>query len=916
MSNPFNLSEDKLITILKSYDAWLRSDPKESRYPEEIREQAIKIKQDFLNTATLNSLSDDELANGIIKYSRKLEGRAYRVLPVEYILEMIKELRRNVDYVLTSNEPPTIIAQNLIDGKLKIKKFSKAFWSPILQAHFPKILPNWNNKTEDFLQKLGIDIKTSKLPVAERYEKISEAFSFLVDLVPGHDFFTINHLMHYGIAIKEGIELISRLVGKEIEDPNLALIKKYKTIVKEHGLSDELYKWELAKRFKGHPDTGSDDFYQEIKSIDFQNLVYYNAIVVKNHIASKYPEEYRQCFINLFDEKEQLDIRMNRFINEVEKIYRLIEPKLQHHHDERTTAAFLTYKDPERYTFYQDSYYKRYCTFIGEVPKTKGLKYKHYLELINNLINNYITKDSELLEQVSSNLAPNCFEDPNHKILAQDILYRGLEKSVDDVPGVQEPVVRMEHSAWLNTILFGPPGTGKTYNTIDLAVKIAAPDEYKEGNHQSNKGVFDELLKSGQVVFTTFHQSMSYEDFIEGIKPFSDESSGLSYSVEDGIFKTISINAAFEYVSEDASEASKSLSFSSAYDHLLDEVSDKIGKVGNYILNLRSGSAIEVVEISAGSNFLVKHKNGTRTYTVSRRRLEKLYSELKDLDHVKNINEEIRQIIGGSNASAYWAVLNKLRSVNGHDHPISKARSYSYDDKAVAVVKLRPNDIKTVAKVKRYVLVIDEINRGNVSQIFGELITLIEDDKRYGKEESLSVILPYSRSKFFVPPNLYIIGTMNTADRSVEALDTALRRRFSFSEMTPLYYLNGMDLTIAGFTLSAILKTINSRIEKLVDKDHQIGHSYFLNLKSNEELMSVFERRIIPLLQEYFYGNFEKMGLVLGKGFIKKLPDDDVKFADFTDYVDEFSEKAVYLINSKSLKDKEEFENAIIQLMN
>src|SRR5690606_17038936 len=163
------------------------------------------------------------------------------------------------------------------------------FWSPILQAHFSKILPNWNNKTEDFLQKLGIDIKTSKLPVAERYEKISEAFSFLVDLVPGHDFFTINHLMHYGIAIKEGIELIPRLVGKEIEDHNLAMIKKYKTIVKEHGLSDELYKWELAKRFKSHPDTGSDDFYQEIKSIDFQNLVYYNAIVVKNHIASKYP---------------------------------------------------------------------------------------------------------------------------------------------------------------------------------------------------------------------------------------------------------------------------------------------------------------------------------------------------------------------------------------------------------------------------------------------------------------------------------------------------------------------------------------------------------------------------------------------------------------------------------------------------
>ncbi len=916
MSNPFKLSEDKLITVLKSYDTWLKSDPKESRYPEEIREQAVKIKQDFLNTATLNSLSDDELTNRIIKYSRKLEGRVYRGLPVEYIREVIKEVRLSLEYILSTGDKPTLIAQNILDGEYKIKQFSKAFWSPILQAHFPEKLPNWNNKTEDFLQKLGLDIKTTSLPIDKKYERISEAFIFLSDLLPGHDFFSINHLMHYGISINEGIALIDRLLGKEMEDPNLILIRKYKTIIKEHWLKDEIYKWELAKQFKGRPETDSDDFSDEIKSINFQNLVFYNANVVKNHIASKYPEEYRQCFIHLFDEDEHLDIRVNRFINEVEKIYRLIEPKLQHHHDERTTAAFLTFRDPERYTFYQDSYYKKYCNYIGVEPKNKGLKYKHYLELINDLIINYINKDNELLEQFASSLTPNCFDDHNHMILAQDILYRGLGKSADKEPEVQEPEMPLENSLCLNTILYGPPGTGKTYNTIDLAVKISAPDEYKEGNHRSNKEVFDVLLKSGQVVFTTFHQSMSYEDFIEGIKPFSDESAGLSYSVEDGIFKTISINAAFEYVNEYASDASESLAFSATYDHLLDEISDRIGTAGKYILNLRSGSEIEVVEITTASNFLVKHKNGTRTYTVSRRRLEKLYSELKDLGHIKNINEEIRQIIGGSNASAYWAVLNKLRSYNLIDQTNIKAKTYSIDDKAAAVIKLKPSDIKSGVNAKRYVLVIDEINRGNVSQIFGELITLIEDDKRFGKEESLSAILPYSRSKFFVPPNLYIIGTMNTADRSVEALDTALRRRFSFSEMTPLYYLNGMDLTIAGFTLSAILKTINSRIEKLVDKDHQIGHSYFLNLKSNEELMSVFERRIIPLLQEYFYGNFEKMGLVLGKGFIKKLPADDVKFADFTDYVDEFSERAVYLINSKSLKDKEEFENAIIQLMN
>ena len=205
-----------------------------------------------------------------------------------------------------------------------------------------------------------------------------------------------------------------------------------------------------------------------------------------------------------------------------------------------------------------------------------------------------------------------------------------------------------------------------------------------------------------------------------------------------------------------------------------------------------------------------------------------------------------------------------------------------------------------------YVLIIDEINRGNVSAIFGELITLIESDKRKGSSEELSLVLPYSKKPFSVPNNLFILGTMNTADRSVEALDTALRRRFSFSEMLPkpeliqtegpLKSTNGV---LNGIDLALLLKTINKRIEKLLDKDHQIGHSYFLKVDSLESLKTAFHNTIIPLLQEYFFGDYGKIGLVLGQGFFEALEssEDETFFAEFKDYeIDGILDKRVYHI--------------------
>ena len=184
----------------------------------------------------------------------------------------------------------------------------------------------------------------------------------------------------------------------------------------------------------------------------------------------------------------------------------------------------------------------------------------------------------------------------------------------------------------------------------------------------------------------------------------------------------------------------------------------------------------------------------------------------------------------------------------------------SYDDKKVKVNNYI-NKERAFKEAKKFVLIIDEINRGNISKIFGELITLLEEDKRIGTSNQIVANLPYTKEKFSLPNNLYIIGTMNTSDKSIAQIDIALRRRFIFEEMMPDYdVLDEID----GIELDKLLIAINERIEFLLDRDHLIGHAYFVNCNSYSDIINVVSNKIIPLLQEYFYGDNEKVGMILG----------------------------------------------------
>ena len=281
--------------------------------------------------------------------------------------------------------------------------------------------------------------------------------------------------------------------------------------------------------------------------------------------------------------------------------------------------------------------------------------------------------------------------------------------------------------------------------------------------------------------------------------------------------------------------------------------------------------------------------------------------------------------------------FKKASGGTGHTLSISTLRDYFYKRREVrqtgvgiyypAILdKLKSYQPSLIVEKeeKNYVLIIDEINRGNVSQIFGELITLIEEDKRLGKAEALEVTLPYSKEKFGVPPNLHIIGTMNTADRSVEALDAALRRRFNFEEMLPRPFLIATEGKLkeekgilGTIDLPLLLNTINKRIEKLLDKDHQIGHSYFMSVAKLSELKEAFQNKILPLLQEYFFGDYGKIGLVVGTGFFKSVETvQENFFAEFNDYdSSEFSERTIYKIRDISKMTEDDFKTALNDLL-
>ncbi|MES2399570.1 MAG: AAA family ATPase [Pseudomonadota bacterium] len=492
-----------------------------------------------------------------------------------------------------------------------------------------------------------------------------------------------------------------------------------------------------------------------------------------------------------------------------------------------------------------------------------------------------------------------------------DVLSQTLPASIESKKSTA-PVGGLQNmsTAPLNQILYGPPGTGKTYATVSRAVKILNPafyaqheDESVSGNREALKREYDRLSSPEQarVRFVTFHQSFSYEDFVEGIRAVTDEvqedspsAGGLAYRVEAGVFKRICEDAKRDKASEaqvgirpDATvwkmsieEASSDgatrnycfangearLGWENAGDLLTEnfEKMDELGskeksslrhfgfnvQPGDVVVCLKTVKTIQAVGVVTGSyEYEPEVPPGVRKDYVHKLPVHWLAT---------GIDLEITTLNGGTQLTLQ--AVYPLRNI-----------SWAKLHEVLLHSKVPLNGVEpTVSKTREpYVLIIDEINRGNVSRIFGELITLLEPSKRAGAPESLEVLLPYSKERFSVPPNVHLIGTMNTADRSLAGLDVALRRRFVFEELMPQHQLLDDVRVSAGaisVSVSELLAVMNQRIEALLDREHTVGHAYFMPLRQSPTLpmlAHIFRKQVLPLLQEYFFDDWERIRWVL-----------------------------------------------------
>lgn len=527
----------------------------------------------------------------------------------------------------------------------------------------------------------------------------------------------------------------------------------------------------------------------------------------------------------------------------------------------------------------------------------------------------------------------------NFRVL--DVIFNSIE-SVSSVNESETDynINRVTSMNTKNTILYGPPGTGKTYNVINRAIEII-DGEYSDDREEVIQR-YNELKEAGQIDFITFHQSFSYEEFIEGIKPKNDSNGSLIYDIEEGVLKSICTRARIRSSTKESvyDFDETKINF---YKMSLGNTQDDGNEITDYCIengiialgyggefdytNARTIEAVTEIykdKIKDGNKFPIEAINRFRNWM-----------QVNDIVVISAGNYKVRAI--GKIVSDYffddkrdirfnhyrkveWLYKDAIIPVNQilKDKVFSQQTIYQFykKDLNIGYIKSIISSEEKDVDAKPFVLIIDEINRGNISKIFGELITLIEEDKRLGAENELTVTLPYSKEKFGVPSNLYIVGTMNTADRSIALMDTALRRRFTFEEMMPdLSTIDGLNIN--GIDIKAMLSKINERIEFLYDRDHTIGHAYFINLVKLEEeeqypaLCGIFSTKIIPLLQEYFYEDWEKIQLVLGDHY-KQLKAGEKDTSSFDDEINKtrfiqsrlFSEKAVLGFDHEDYEDR------------
>ena len=614
---------------------------------------------------------------------------------------------------------------------------------------------------------------------------------------------------------------------------------------------EELYKWELVSKQNGHPDPNAVDFSNEINSLDFGNLCFSSQITAIRKFAKYEPEEYRKLFRALFDENILLQERVEKFTERCKTLWdNKIKAKFTSHTsamcDERLISCFLAFYNPQKYTFYKNDVYKNLCKLLEIKPRKAGHKLVHFYELLEQYVIPEIKEEEDLISSINDELTDTGYIQ-SMPLTAQTVLWyynSALLKITDaDYEVIENELVEAKTSNAMmyqkyidllkeskNLVLTGAPGTGKTFMAQAIAKEMGCGEN--------------------EMCFVQFHPSYDYTDFVEGLRPIMMSEGQMGFERKDGIFKEFCKKAIKNLIDSAKSieNLSKELSWENKLQQFIDDSIDNDTK-----FKLSNGSEFTIDEIK-GRNIIAHNDSNPKTPLIPINADEII--ELLTNDVPLNIVRDIRTYFNrkfGTQPDSYAFIITKA------------IREMKYKTQVISANKIER---------KSFVFIIDEINRGEASKIFGELFYAI--DPGYRGKKDIRVKTQYQNlvpetdvfaEGFYIPENVFILGTMNDIDRSIESMDFAMRRRFTWKEIKPEDTQSMLDKLECATKAKNVMVRLNNEISKIegLGPAYQVGPSYFLKLGDNGgNFEKLWNMNIEPLLREYIRG-FRKSDEIMEK---------------------------------------------------
>lgn len=614
---------------------------------------------------------------------------------------------------------------------------------------------------------------------------------------------------------------------------------------------EELYKWELVSKQNGHPDPNAVDFSSEINSLDLGNLCFSSQITAIRNFVKYEPEEYRKLFRALFDENILLQERIENFTESCKTLWDdKIKAKFTNHTsamcDERLISCFLAFYNPQKYTFYKNDVYKNLCKLLEIKPRKAGHKLVHFYELLEQYVIPEIKEEEDLISSINDELTDNGYIQ-SMPLTAQTVLWyynSALLKITDtDYEVIENELVETKTSNSMmyqkyidllkeskNLVLTGAPGTGKTFMAQAIAKEMGCGEN--------------------EMCFVQFHPSYDYTDFVEGLRPIMMSEGQMGFERKDGIFKEFCKKAIKNLIDSAKSieNLSKELSWENKLQQFIDDSIDNDTK-----FKLSNGSEFTIDEIK-GRNIIAHNDSNPKTPLIPINADEII--ELLTNDVPLNIVRDIRTYFNrkfGTQPDSYAFIITKA------------IREMKYKTQVISANKIER---------KPFVFIIDEINRGEASKIFGELFYAI--DPGYRGKKDIRVKTQYQNlvpetdvfaEGFYIPENVFILGTMNDIDRSIESMDFAMRRRFTWKEIKPEDTQSMLDTLECATMAKSVMARLNNEICKIegLGPAYQVGPSYFLKLGDNGgNFEKLWDMNIEPLLREYSRG-FRKSDEIMEK---------------------------------------------------